>query len=102
MRNRFLTALRRYGDTISIGGETMRAFLSPVRRTGEHGYGSLPTALGTAPSEEYLYLGDPAVALTEGDWLDWQGRTLRVTQSKLVGAGDEPIYCWATLKAVAA
>lgn len=94
--------LARYGDTVILGGQTIRAFLSPVRRGSDHGYGSLPAALGVASAEEFLYLGDPMVAVTEGDWLEWQGRVLRVTQSKLVGVGDEPIYCWATLKEVAA
>lgn len=102
MKERFLSCLARYGDTLTWEGETLRAFLSPLRKTAEHGYGTLPTAIGTACAEEYLYFGDPDLGIAEGDWLEYHGRSLRVTQSKLVGVQDEAIYRWATLKVVAA
>jgi len=100
MRERFVQLLRRYGETLAVGDGAVRAFVQPLRRKSEHGHGSFPGKYGAVPLNEFLYLGDPGVALAEGVSLIWQGRVLRVSQCKEVYVAGVCVYLWAMLREV--
>ena len=100
MRERFLQLLHRYGETLTAGEEELRAFVQPLRRKSEQGYGSFPAGYGTMPLNEFLYLGEPAAKLREGMSLRWQGKALRVTQAKEVYVAGVCVYLWAVLREV--
>ena len=100
MRERFLQLLHRYGETLTAGEDELRAFVQPLRRKGEQGYGSVPAAYGTLPLNEFLYLGEPEVKLREGMRLLWQGKALRVAQAREVYVAGVCVYLWAVLREV--
>ena len=102
MRERFVALLGRYGETLKLGEETVRGFVQPMRRAGEHGHGSFPGKYGVLALNEFLYLGDPGVKLVEGVSLIWQGKVLRVSQCKEVFVAGECVYVWAMLREVQA
>ena len=100
VRERFVALLRRYGEALEVGDETVRAFVQPLRRSGEAGYGSFPGKYGSLPLHEFLYLGDPSVKLVEGASLIWQEKVLRVSQCREVFVAGDCVYMWAMLREV--
>ena len=62
--------LARYGQSVTLrrGEEEQdcRAFLQPVRERREDWYQELPTPLGTARRDQWIYLGPPELPVSSG------------------------------------
>lgn len=95
MTSGFCTALAQYGQTVELhyaGMETevaVRAFLQAIPNHSEEK--TVPTPLGAARQDRYLYLGDPEYApdaLGEGGYVLWQGGRYGVRTAHPVYIGD--------------
>lgn len=95
--------LARYGQSVTLrrGEEERgcRVFLQPVRERREDWYQELPTPLGTARRDQWLYLGPPELSLeeTNGLCVEWNGLRFAVRAAQPVCVGEETLYWWALL-----
>ena len=95
--------LAQYGQSVTLrrGEEERgcRAFLQPVRERREDWYQELPTPLGTARRDQWLYLGPPELSLeeTNGLCVEWNGLRFAVRAAQPVCVGEETLYWWALL-----
>ena len=95
--------LARYGQSVTLrrGEEEQdcRAFLQPVRERREDWYQELPTPLGTARRDQWIYLGPPELPLeeTNGLCVEWNGLRFAVRAAQPVCVGEETLYWWALL-----
>lgn len=99
--------LRRYGQTVELhydGDETgvaVRAFLQPILEQGAGKWKDLPTPLGRARQDRFLYLGDPSApleALKETGWVAWRGQEFTVQAAQPVYVGQRLSHWWAVLR----
>ena len=95
--------LEKYGQRVAVvrdGKETLcRAFLQPVMERREDWFQSLPTPLGEARRDQWLYLGPPEVSLDSlGDgYVAWRDAKFDVRAAHSVCIGEETVYRWALL-----
>ena len=95
--------LEKYGQRVAVvrdGKETLcRAFLQPVMERREDWFQSLPTPLGDARRDQWLYLGPPEVSLDGlGDgYVAGNRMKFDVRSAQRVCIGDEAVYWWALL-----
>ena len=104
MRAAWRRILERYGQRVAIcrddGTETLcRAFLQPVLERREDWFQRLPTPLGTARRDQWLYLGPPETALDgrEDGYVAWNNVHFDVRAAQPVCLGEETVYWWALL-----
>lgn len=105
MTGTFRAALERYGQTVELhyeGAETgiaLRAFVQAISQRAEEQL--LPTPLGRARQDTFLYLGDPDGALDtlgETGYILWNGGRYRVRTAHPVYVGDAVHHWWAVLE----
>ena len=95
--------LEKYGQRVAVvrGGEetVCRAFLQPALERREDWYQHLPTPLGVARRDQWLYLGPPETALDgmEDGYVAWNSTQFEVWAAQKVCIGEEPVYWWALL-----
>ena len=97
--------LKRYGQTVCLhsgGGQEVqtRAFLQPVLDRREDRWQSLPTPLGEARRDRFLYLGPPDAPLEglEENWLQWNGRKYEIMQAQPIYVGRRLSHWWGLLR----
>ena len=105
MTGAFRTALERYGQSVALyyeGAEeavSLKAFVQAIpNRSDEQ---TVPTPLGLAPQQRFLYLGDPESALEqlgETGYVLWQGGRYRVRAAHPVYIGNSVNHWWAVLE----
>lgn len=105
MTGAFCAALKRYGQQVELyyqGAEaavSLKAFVQAIPdRSDEQ---TVPTPLGLAPQQRFLYLGDPNGALDrlgETGYVLWQGERYRVRAAHPVYVGDCVNHWWAILE----
>ena len=104
MREQLEAALGTYGQAVTIRhGETAtacRAFLQPVLDRREDRWQSLPTPLGEARRDRFLYLGPPDAPLEglEEGWLQWNGRKYEIMQAQPIYVGRRLSHWWGLLR----
>lgn len=91
--------LRRYGQELVVErrdgtGETVRAFLQPVRERGEGG--PEPSPIGGLDGRLWLYLGK--APLRTGDRVAWEGRRFCVRSGRPHYIGDRLSHWRAVLE----
>ena len=92
--------LEQYGQRVTVctaGRETAcRAFLQPIRERVRQ---KLPTPLGRARQDQWLYLGGPAVPLDgpPGGTVAWNGLRFDVRTAQPIYVGDRLSHWWAVL-----
>ena len=103
MTGAWKTILARHGQRAKVcraGGEVpVRAFVQPVLEKGADAAQCLPTPLGAARQDRWLYLGDPAVSLEGlGDgWVEWNGMKFDVQAAQPVYVGSQLSHWWALM-----
>ena len=95
MRNLLEAILRRYGQELTVNGDsTVRAFLQPVTdHTKVSPYTVTP--LGTVDDRLWIYLG--TAAINPGDIVVRGDGSFTVQNSEPVGTGTELQHWWAVL-----
>ncbi len=105
MRRAWQIALERYGQTVTLHpqqGEEVacKAFLQPLREQGSAWFQQLPTPLGVARKDRWIYLGSPAHPLDrlgEEGWIGWEGQRFIPRAAQPVCVGTETFYWWGLL-----
>ncbi len=101
MSTAFQRLARRYGQIVQVfnqgnpDGVNVYAFLQPVLEKRE---AVVPSPLGMARQDRFLYLGDPKETLEEG-YVAWRGRTFDVMNAQSIYVGSELSHWWAVLTA---
>lgn len=100
MTGAFRTVLERYGQTVELHGEGIqagtarRAFVQALSRDADEQ--RLPTPLGRARQDRFLYLGPPdgdLECLGETGYILWNGARYRVRAAHPVYVGDT-VHHW--------
>ena len=103
----FEEILRRYGQTVELhfggneAGMAVRAFLQPILEQGADKWKDLPTPLGRARQDRFLYLGGPSVpldGLEEAGWIAWRGQEFTEQAAHPVYVGERLSHWWAVLR----
>lgn len=95
MRVLLVRALARWGQTVTVNGEALRAFLQPVeQREKAAPYDAHP--LGPIDDRLWVYIGLKEVA--PGDVIAWNGRSFTVRDSRPWYLGNTLSHWWATLE----
>lgn len=97
--------LEKYGQQVTLypegaeEGIVCRAFLQPALERSGEGYQLLPTPLGLARQDQWIYLGGPEVPLdTLGNgYMAWGGHQFQLRAAQPVHLGDELVYWWGLL-----
>lgn len=105
MRRAWQTALERYGQAVTLHpaeGEEVacRAFLQPLREQGSDWFQQLPTPLGAARKDQWIYLGSPdhpLDSLGEEGWIGWKDQRFTLRAAQPVCVGVETLYWWGLL-----
>ena len=96
MRVLLVRALARWGQTVTVNGEAVRAFLQPLeQREKAAPYDVEP--LGAVDDRLWVYIGLRQVA--PGDVIAWKGRRFTVRDSRPWYLGDRLSHWWAVLTA---
>lgn len=80
----FVRILERYGQQVTLRGETIRAFIQPEVSRQEAVPGER-TAIGWTDERLWRYIGTEPVE--PGDVLSWEGLALRVRSSRAYALG---------------
>lgn len=90
--------LVRYGTEMTvISGKvrwTVRGFFQPVRSKSWQNMVSLDTPLGEVPRGQYIYIGPPGVAASDGDILTVWEKSYVFRRVEPFYYGDEIAYMW--------
>jgi len=100
----FERLIKRFGDTVLLGAAeektSVRAFLQPVTSLDKRYYKEVVTEVGTVSEMRYLYLGPAEYDVAAFDTLICRSREFEAVSSEVVYGGNEPICCWALLRAI--
>lgn len=96
MKVLLVRALARWGQTVTVNGETIRAFLQPVEeKTQAAPYDVEP--MGAIDDRKWIYIGLREVS--PGDVITWQARRFVVRDSRPWYLGGQISHWWAVLGA---
>jgi len=104
MKRSIQEILSRYGQMVMIhlseGDVETKAFLQPVTSLDKRYYKEVVTEVGTVSEMRYLYLGPAEYDVAAFDTLICRSREFEAVSSEVVYGGNEPICCWALLRAI--
>ena len=104
MNDHFMSALRRYGNTVVIDrsgrAETVRAFVQPLRRRHRLYINDRYIPAGYFDNRYLLYIGPPDQFLDTGDKVSCLGTEYSVVTAEMFAVRDENVYVWAILMPV--
>lgn len=101
MGQEFARILARYGQDVTVYTETtpegtaLRAFFQPLRDKGTAQ--TVPSPLGQAKQDRFLYLGPPQTALDDACRLEVRGERYRVEAAQPIYVGGTVSHWWAVL-----
>jgi len=72
-----------------------RAFFQPVVERREDWRQTVPTVLGIARRDRFLYLGEPGVSLEGGEALVWKSRRFWIQTLQPIYVGEHLSHWWA-------
>ena len=97
----FEEILARYGQDVTVcysDGRpegVARAFLQPVVDRREDWRQTVPTVLGIARRDRFLYPGEPGVSREGGEALVWKGRRFWIQSLQPIYVGEHLSHWWA-------
>lgn len=97
----FSAVLRRYGrPAVLADGEFRQIGAAMVFPMFDKGEQWLPTPLGTAREDRFLFLGAPELEIDRlgcDGYVEWEGQRYRVVTAQGVALGGKMLYRWAVL-----
>lgn len=98
---------RRFGQRVTLhtqeGDVEAKAFVQPLRESGEGQWQEAPTPIGPRSRERYRYLGEPGVSLEEvgvGGKVTWMGMELEVQACQPMYVGNVLTHWWGILRRI--
>lgn len=82
----------RYGD--GRPERAARALLQPIVERREDWRQEMPTPLGVARRDRFLYLGEPGVEMTGCEELEWNGQRFRMQAVEAIYVGERLRHWW--------
>lgn len=95
MRRLVERLLQRYGMTVTVAGQQVRALFQPVTGKLERLAVAQPGPLGQESRSRYIYIGPVEPELREDMELEASGKHCLVRSVRQIAGNNGPAYCWA-------